>query len=387
MGRGKQGTGVEPLASSIRLRFTYQGKRRYETLELKPTPANIKAAERLAAQVRREIAAGVFDYAATFPNSAAAPKAKTFAEFAKEWLTSKVVEQSTMESYRPHINWWCSQFGSKPIDKVTHMMVQQAVAARSQLLTAKTVNNTLIPLRGVFEAAVEEGLITKNPTLKIKNLKFQTPAPDPFTRDEMERIVDYLGRYPEPVWGFYVFAFLTGLRPSEQHALRWGDIDWGEGKIIVRRAIVRGQEKGTKSNRERYVDLSPRAAEVLRRMRKHTLMRGDDREVFCNPATANGWKQDDLQARLDTYWYPTLKALGIRRRISYQTRHTYATMLLMGGVNIAYLSRQLGHKSAKVTLEHYARWVEGGDSGREAGKAASVFDRIGQELATDFKKS
>lgn len=373
MGKGRKGSGVEPRAETIRLRFTYQGKRCYETLNLKPTPSNIKAAERLAAQVKRDIDAGVFDYATTFPASGAVPLHKKFSVFADEWLASKVVEKSTMESYRPHISWWKKQFGDRLITQVTPMLVQQAIAKRSLTVSAKTVNNTLIPLRGVFDAAVEERLIERSPTAKIKNLKFQKPSPDPFTRDEMERIVAHLEKYPEPVWGWYAFAFMTGLRPSEQAALRWGDIDWGKSKIIVQRAVVRGQEKGTKSNRERYVDLSPRAAEVLRRMKKHTLMRGDDQEVFCNPATANGWKQDDLQARLDTYWYPTLKALGIRRRISYQARHTFATMLLMGGVNVAYLSRQLGHKSVRVTLDHYARWIDGADSGGEAAKAADVF--------------
>jgi integrase len=387
MGRGRQGSGVEPLASSIRLRFTYNGKRRYETLDLAPTPPNIKAAQRLMAQIRRELDAGVFEYGAHFPDSAPLTEIPTFRKFAKEWLESKVLEQSTLENYRPHLRWWAEQFGDTPIDRITPMSVQKAVASRAAMVSAKSVNNALIPLRGVFAAAETEGLIAKDPTEKIKNLKFQKPSPDPFVRDEMEKIIAYLERYPEPIWGFYTLAFLTGLRPSEQHALRWGDIDWDASKIIVRRARVRGKEKGTKSNRERYVDISPRALTVLRRMKKHTLMRGDDQEVFCNPSTANGWKQDDLQARLDTYWYPTLKALGIRRRISYQTRHTYATTLLMAGVNIAWLARQLGHASAKVTLERYARWIDGADSGAEAGKAAEVFERIGQELATKNKKA
>lgn len=374
MGKGRKGIGVEPRATSIRLRFTYQGTRRYEVLDLKPTPSNIQAAVRLAAQIKREIEFGVFDYAATFPNSRSKPEVKTFGDFASEWLASIVVETSTMENYRPHISWWSKQFEGKRVDQITPMMIQKAVAERARTLSAKTVNNTLIPLRGVFKAAEAEGLIEKSPTDKIKNLKFQKPSPDPFTREELEQIIDYMGRYPEPIWAFYAFAFLTGLRGSEQHGLRWGDIDWKANKIIVRRAVVRGKEKGTKSNRERYVDLSPRALDVLRRMRKHTQMRGDDHEVFCNPATAKAWKQDDLQSRLDTYWYPTLRALGIRRRISYQTRHTYATTLLMAGVNVAYLARQLGHKTAKVTLERYARWLDDTDGGAEAGKAARVFE-------------
>lgn len=374
MGRGRQGTGVEARAESIRIRFTYLGARRYETLDLKPTPANLKYAERLVSQIRRDIAAGAFNYAELFPNSGQRATTRKFDEFAREWLKTKVVEASTLECYRPHISWWCRMLGDKRLDQITPMQIQHAIATRAKTVSAKTVNNTLIPLRGVFAAAAEEGLVTRDPTKGVRNLKVQKASPDPFSRDEMEKMLAYMeARYPEPVWGWYAFAFLTGLRPSEQVALRWGDIDWSRKQIVVRRAIVRGKEKGTKSNRERAVDISPRADAVLRRMRQHTLLRGDDQEVFCNPATGGRWKQDDLQGRLETYWYPVLKALGIRRRISYQTRHTFATQLLMAGINVAYIARQLGHKSAKVTLEHYARWVDGSDAVSEQVRAMEVW--------------
>jgi integrase len=52
----------------------------------------------------------------------------------------------------------------------------------------------------------------------------------------------------------------------------------------------------------------------------------------------------------------------------YQTRHTYATLALMSGVNPAYISRQLGHKNAKMLFEVYAKWIDQADRGREKAK-------------------
>ncbi len=76
----------------------------------------------------------------------------------------------------------------------------------------------------------------------IRNRKQQVPLPDPFTPDEMEEILDHLREHaPEQVWNWYMFAFGTGVRPSEQTALQWDDIDWNHRTIRVRRARVRGE--------------------------------------------------------------------------------------------------------------------------------------------------
>ncbi|MCF7530875.1 hypothetical protein [Pseudomonas petrae] len=56
------------------------------------------------------------------------------------------------------------------------------------------------------------------------------------------------------------------------------------------------------------------------------------------------------------YWLSALRKLGIRQRRMYDTRHTYATMCLMSGVNPAFIAAQLGH-SVLVLLSTYAKWV------------------------------
>jgi len=58
------------------------------------------------------------------------------------------------------------------------------------------------------------------------------------------------------------------------------------------------------------------------------------------------------------YWMPTLKRLGIRHRPPYNTRHTYATMMLMAGMGPAFCAKQLGH-SVEVFLRTYSKWLEG----------------------------
>ena len=62
--------GVRPASkTSIEIDFYYHGVRCKERLKLKPTPANLKRAERHRAAILDAIERGTFDYAVTFPNS------------------------------------------------------------------------------------------------------------------------------------------------------------------------------------------------------------------------------------------------------------------------------------------------------------------------------
>lgn len=92
---GRIGTGVEVRDSSIRILFILNGEKIKERVtlngkSLEPTPANIKYATRLAADIKRRIAQGAFDYADFFPDSPRAKiedaKRSTFGDLADLWL-------------------------------------------------------------------------------------------------------------------------------------------------------------------------------------------------------------------------------------------------------------------------------------------------------------
>jgi len=52
-----------------------------------------------------------------------------------------------------------------------------------------------------------------------------------------------------------------------------------------------------------------------------------------------------------------LDAAGLHRRGPHQMRHTFASLLLADGAPVTYVSRQLGHKDAAITLRVYAQWL------------------------------
>ena len=128
--------------------------------------------------------------------------------------------------------------------------------------------------------------------------------------------------------------------------------------------------KPLKTYNARDVELVDRAVNALLAMKPWTFMAGEDAEIFQNPVTNRPFH--DERSQRDHYWTPCLKRLGIRRRRAYQTRHTYAATALGGGVNPAYIARQMGHKNAKMLFTVYAKWIDGADRGRERAKMEAV---------------
>lgn len=381
MGRRGHGTGVEPLKSCIRVTFVWQGRRRRETLKLAPTSANIKATERLMLRVFKEIELGVFDYESSFPKSTKTSVDDGFTTYANAWLETVTGEKSTMQGYSGAIaNIWGPAFGERQLASIRSSEIKREIAKLAKRVSGKTVNNNLIPLRGLFEMAVDDGLIDRSPLERIRNLSHQAPMPDPFDREEMERILTHMrDHFDEQIWNWYEFAFGTGMRPSEEIVIQWSDIDWKRRTIRVQRARVRHVLKSTKTRSARDVDLTSRMITVLQRQKAHSFLRGVDTPIFINPVTNTPWP--DVQDQRKLYFHPALRALGIRSRDAYQTRHTYATTALMAGVNPAYISRQLGHRSAAMLFKHYSKWIDGADGGREAAKLEVLYSDSGGTAA------
>lgn len=373
MGRGRHGDGVEARQDTIRVRFTYKGRRYYENLNLLPTPPNLKAAARLMRDVRSTIRTGTFDYAEHFQGFKPAASPVTFAEYAKAWLETLTTDEGTAAIYGDYINIWSRAFGSKLLTNIKHTHIKTAVATRARTVSGKSVNNSLTPLRAVFASAVADEIIADTPMKLIANLSHQYPKPDPLTHDEMFAVLAYMqSHYHEQVYNYFDFAFATGLRTSEEVGLMWSQVDWPGETAMIDRARVKGRDKGTKTSSVREVDLTPRALAALSRQKVHTFMRGASMPVFTNPQTGLGWVDDNIQR--ERFWYPALRALGLRKRDAYQTRHTFATHALMGDVNVAYIARQLGHANTAMLFKHYAKWIDGADKGRQRAKMNALYE-------------
>ena len=147
-------------------------------------------------------------------------------------------------------------------------------------------------------------------------------------------------------------AILTGLRQSELLGLRWRDVDFAEEVIRVRGALDRqGRDVPPKTEHAvRDVVLVPALAEALARHRQASRFDQASDFVFASQTgTPLHWRNVSRRALK-----PALAKANIEPLRWHDLRHTFASLLIGGGANVVFVSRQLGHGSSDITLRVYA---------------------------------
>ncbi|SDQ67941.1 MULTISPECIES: tyrosine-type recombinase/integrase [unclassified Pseudomonas] len=361
--------GVEVFRNSLRIRFTWDGIRRCETLPYPPTQKGIKAASQLRDQVVSFNKLGLLDqdkYAELFPGSQTVAGSKpTFGEYAQLWLDSREITPGTYNNYKSALNnYWMLHFAMVRVDLITTTQVRKVVSSITWR-SPGVKRNALVKLSTILRSAVIDGLISRNPAEALQLPKRTKKEIDPFTLEEANQITTRL--YEHPHWpsqiyaAFFEFVFFSGVRLSEGLALRWDAVDLEKKVAHVKRTVALGEVvERTKTGKDRFVLLNERALHALEFAREYAERRrkGKGRVTespFIFPPSKNA---EYVQQTSDLHhqWRPVLKELGIRYRPPYNCRHTYATICLMSGLNPAFISQQLGH-SVQMLLSTYARWI------------------------------
>lgn len=383
MGRDKQLEGVYAREASILISFQWEGRRR-ERINLNPTTANLRAASRLRDEVMSAIRIGKFtidDYARYFPDSPWIKKQPvvaggTLQAVADTWLTlaEQELAGTSLQEYRNTLKRnFLPKFGAEQIATITYEDLALHISTL-KIVSAKTFNNIMTPLRRVFAYALKAKKITYDITQDIDSRKSQSPGPDPLDLAEIKLILDHIRAKYDGQWlNYFEFAFFSGLRPSEQIALKWSNVDFRREQVRIDSARVRAQDKDVKTHRSRDIDLQQQALDALIRQKKHTFLAGE--YIFHNPYTSERFL--DTGSPVQIVWRPTLKAIGIRDRDARQTRHTFATMCLHAGMNPAYVSNQMGHTNPRMFFEVYSKWMNGEASAREKSKLQALFAQAG----------
>ncbi|WP_426427343.1 tyrosine-type recombinase/integrase [Pseudomonas palmensis] len=361
--------GVEVFRNSLRIRFTWGGIRRCETLPYPPTQKGIQAASQLRDQVVSFNRLGLLDqdkYAELFPGSQTVAGSKpSFGEYAQLWLDSREITSGTRQNYKSALNlYWMPALALTQVDLISTTTIRRIITS-TEWHSPGVKRNALIRLSTILGAALKEGLITKNPASAVELPKRSRKEIDPFTLDEANQIVEKLyqhAHWPSQIYAaFFEFVFFTGVRLSEGLAMRWDAVDLDKKVAHVRRTVALGEVvERTKTGKDRFVLLNERALRALEFAKNYAERRRNGKgRVTETPFVFPPSKSAEfVQQTSDLHhqWRPVLKDLGIRYRPPYNCRHTYATICLMSGLNPAFISQQLGH-SVQMLLSTYARWI------------------------------
>lgn len=349
--------------------FTFRGVRCKEVMTgLDPKIKNhVKYATATLASIKRDIGKNTFNYLNYFPESKRARifghavSSRTVKQIAESWLSDvkRSMPHSTYNSYKkPCDNLIFPNIGPLRARDVTAEHLRDMF--RNADISLKTARNYSIPVRAIFQRALDDDDIERNPMDKIK-LKSLIPMDkhktnykiDPLSEDEIKLFLRACEKHRREWLNYFTFAFYSGLRTSELFALEWKSVDWNNRSVRVCRAIVEGKAKGPKTAAgERDVVLVDMALQALQLQRAKTELAGA--EVFTNPTTG-----DPLMTyRTAGNVFDALSRLSkIRRRNQYQTRHSYASNVLSQGANPLFVANQLGHTDVQMVFKVYAKWI------------------------------
>lgn len=317
----------------------------------------------LRARVYAEVDAGTFDYAKVFPRSKQAKRyAKcpanhiTVVDALKTYLLRKErhLAYSTLRDYEQRIyRHLIPAFGHLALSQLSASLVREWY--QDLPLSGKAINNILIPLRDICREAYQDEILERDSLARIRALPHRSREPEPFSRAEVRKLLRELQHRSVMARCYFQFAFGSGLRTSELLALQWQDIDLSKNTVFVCQAKVREKLKGTKTSAgRRSVSLTRLATSALARLAQHSNVD----TVFRNPIDGKPLKNAQLLTR--KYWYPAIESLSIRRRNPYQTRHTYASHLLMSGADPMYVAQQMGHRDWGMIRKTYGKYIPSG---------------------------
>jgi integrase len=276
---------------------------------------------------------------------------KLFGEVARLWadIQKKRLKSSTFKDYRSAMNYYIlDHFGNRPIANITFLEFEAFIAKLS--CSNKRINNLLVPMRSVYKMALKAGYIEKDPMALISNLKTQKPEIQPLSMEEVRMVIDAVSpRYK----AFFIIAFFTGMRFGEMAALKWRNVDFKLGVVKIRETLVDGEEGRPKtSSSVRDIKMLPPVVEAFRDQRKATMGKSD--YVFLN---YYGRTLFHHSVNIHT-WKPALAKCDLRPRPLYQTRHTFATLMLDAGEQPGWVARMMGHTNLKMIHERYYSYIK-----------------------------
>ncbi len=144
----------------------------------------------------------------------------------------------------------------------------------------------------------------------------------------------------------------AGLRRGELCAVRFDDIDWGDGthgRLWIRRAISGG--KVTTPNTKHSVRMVDVPEALLTNLRAYTAQQcATETDYLFQTAEGTPIDPDNLTKRIFVPLVQRAKLPGIGL---HPLRHTFASLLISHGESVKYVSKQLGHASIQITIDTY----------------------------------
>ncbi len=272
---------------------------------------------------------------------------KNFEYYSKSFLnTKKYLKESTFKVYSISISFINSQFGSLDISEIKTSDIKSFLYSLD--ISALTFRNYLVLFKNIFDEALQDGLISVNPCDNIKRPKGKTKDIEPFSVDEVDLILNSCSGWFR---NFLALSFYTGVRTGEAIALKWQNVDLKKKRIYINATKADYTKESTPKTSNRYVPIFDSLIPYLEEQKRTT---GLKTYVFYSDR-GKVLRSNNLKRY---YWFPLLRRLNIAYRVIYNTRHTFATnMIISNQFNLNQIAYWLGHANIRMLIHHYNKYI------------------------------
>jgi integrase len=315
--------GVYKRGAFYWLDYYYAGRRIREST----TVTTKRRAEQLLAKRKAEVFEGRFNVETVKPGP-------IFEEFAEVYLENYSKPNKAPQSYRrdqTSLKNLRGFFSGKRLTSITPMLIEHY--KRKRLNAGKkpaTINRELAALKHLYSIAIDWKKVNTNPVKSVKMLREDNVVTNLLTPEGEERLLREAAPHLRP---FLICALDTGMRLGELLNLCWENVDLDLGIIRVVK---------TKTRRNREIPISERLHAVLRSLPQS----GEHSQVFL------GIDGGPVKSLKEAYG-AALERAELGKIRFHDLRHTFATRLVLSGVDLFTVKELLGH-STIVTTQRYA---------------------------------
>jgi len=218
----------------------------------------------------------------------------------------------------------------KLIEDYMHNRINDKVT-KDRKISPATVNRELACLKHMFNKAIEWDMLYSNPMKKIKLFKENNKRIRYLEKEQIDTLLNNCSDLLESV---VIIALNTGMRKGEIFNLKWRDMNFNMNLIYLIE---------TKNNERREIPMNTLVRNTLIKVRKHP----ESPYVFTEK---NGRKLAPGYFRKS--FLTALKKSGIKDFRFHDLRHTFASHLVMSGIDLNTVRELMGHKSIEMTLRY-----------------------------------
>lgn len=257
----------------------------------------------------------------------------TFRRLAEEAIRQKSLRLAplTIETDTIRLGQLLPLIGGTRFDRITPEKIEEVLAALKRSgRSNSTVNRYRSLISSVFTFALKTGRVAANPVTRVGRYR-ENDSRLRWLRPEEEQRIRKALVADSHEWEFDL-ALHTGMRRGEQFGLRWKDVDLERGILTVKGKTGR-----------RHVVANQTAVAALAKLQKLS----GEKEFVCPDANGAAVKRDWRR------WLEVAaKDAGVKDFHWHDLRHTFASRLVMAGVDIRTVQELLGHKSIVMTMRY-----------------------------------